>query len=337
MNIDFVIYWVDGSDVEWQKKKAFYKGSAYQNSAARYRDWDFLRYWFRAVEQYAPWVNHIYFVADNQKPEWINWALSKVTYVDHRDFIPQEFLPTFQANTIEDNLHRISGLSEHFVVFNDDMFINRPIKPDYYFKEGLPCDATLEHLFISASYSKKEKWGISIMEFCDVQLLNAHFNRKVVTKSNSKAWYGSYLGWKYRLQAYIIRLFGRKEFCHFYTPHNEKAFLKTVYNEVWEKEPEVLAKSCSKFREDVSINNYFFRYWQLASNRFYPTKLNGKRIIPICEENMDMIRQAMFDPDIKSLCLNDSSFCTDEYFETAKGLLIDWFEEKFPQKSSFEL
>ena len=52
---------------------------------------------------------------------------------------------------------------------------------------------------------------------------------------------------------------------------------------------------------------------------------------------MDMIRQAMFDPDIKSLCLNDSSFCTDEYFETAKGLLIDWFEEKFPQKSSFEL
>ncbi len=67
MNIDFVIYWVDGSDVEWQKKKALYKGTPFQNADARYRDWNILKYWFRAIEEFTPWVHHIYFVADNQK------------------------------------------------------------------------------------------------------------------------------------------------------------------------------------------------------------------------------------------------------------------------------
>ena len=139
--IDFVVFWVDGSDPEWQQKKARYKGTPQQAASVRYRDWDILKYWFRAVETYAPWVRHIYFVADNQRPSWLNFDHPKLSFVDHRDFIPEEFLPTFQVNTIEDNLHRIKGLSEQFVVFNDDMFINAPIAPDYYFRNGLPCDA----------------------------------------------------------------------------------------------------------------------------------------------------------------------------------------------------
>ena len=28
----------------------------------RYRDWDLLRYWFRGVERFAPWVRRIHFV-----------------------------------------------------------------------------------------------------------------------------------------------------------------------------------------------------------------------------------------------------------------------------------
>ncbi len=107
MDIDFVIFWVDGSDVEWQKKKAFYKGTALQNSDVRFRDWGLLRYWFRAVEKYAPWVNRVYFVADNQRPEWLNYNHPKLAYVDHQDFIPSKYLPSFQSNTIEDKKHRI--------------------------------------------------------------------------------------------------------------------------------------------------------------------------------------------------------------------------------------
>ena len=315
------------------------EGSPFQNADVRYRDWGLLKYWFRAVEQFAPWVHHIYFVADSQKPSWINWDNLKLSYVDHKDFIPHEFLPTFQANTIENNLHRISNLSEYFVVFNDDMFINSPIAPEYYFKDGLPCDAPYEHLFASRCYFPNiDGWGINIMEFCDTHVVNAHFNRREVTKKNPYGWYGQYLGWKYRLQAYIIRLFRRTEFQHFYTPHNEKAFLKSVYEEAWKKEDNMLAKSCSKFREDVSLNNYFFRYWQLASNKFYPiNQIEKKQVVQLEPGNLELLENNLLDESITSLCVNDSSLCDYDDYMRAKPLVIDLFEKKFPRKSSFEL
>jgi len=336
-NIDFVLTWVDGADPEWLDRKAQFKGTKVQNLVSHYRDWDILRYWFRGVDQFAPWVNRVFVITDNQCPSWLNKHHSKLKLVDHRDYIPEEFLPTFNSNCIEVNMHRIDELSEHFVSFNDDMFITQPVDAEYYFKNGMPCLGTFEHVFDGRAYSKVDGWGISVTDFMNTQVLNAHFNRAEVAEANRKGWYGRYLGPKYRLQAYLTKWFRRTEFQHLYTPHTEKAFLKSVFNEVWEEEPDMMNKTCTRFREITNLNIYLMRYWQLATNRFYPSSMDGKRVIPICEENMDMIRQAMFDPGIKSLCLNDSSFCTDEYFETAKRMLIDWFEEKFPQKSSFEL
>lgn len=337
MNIDFIIYWVDGSEKEWQQKKASYKGTEYQNETARYRDWDILRYWFRAVEQYAPWVHRIFFVADNQRPKWLNFKHPKLVYVDHKDFIPHQYLPTFNSHTIELNIHRIKGLSEHFVVFNDDMFINAPISPEYYFHNGLPCDATLEHVFNGRCYDEHEEWGINIIEYCCTHVLNAHFDRKITIRENWKAWLGGYSGFKYQLQAWLITLFGRHEFQHFYTPHNEKAFLKTVCEEAWEKESVMLGKSCTRFRENISLSNYFLRYWHLASNRFYPTKFQGKYVLQIGHDEIDKIKQKMFDGGCKSLCLNDSIDCDDNLFNILQPQLIKFFDEKFPQKSCFEI
>ena len=57
-SIDFVIPWVNGNDPEWIKEKSnFEKQSEGDRRDIRFRDWDNLRYWFRAVEAYAPWVN----------------------------------------------------------------------------------------------------------------------------------------------------------------------------------------------------------------------------------------------------------------------------------------
>ena len=64
--IDFVVLWVDGNDPTWQEQFNRYapkdKQIAIDASAERYRDWDCLRYWFRGVEQFAPWVNKVHFV-----------------------------------------------------------------------------------------------------------------------------------------------------------------------------------------------------------------------------------------------------------------------------------
>ena len=75
--IDFVVTWVDGADPKWLKKRNIFEdGNMDDKSETRFRDYNLFNYWFRAVEKYAPWVNKIYLVTDNQIPEWLN--------VDHR-------------------------------------------------------------------------------------------------------------------------------------------------------------------------------------------------------------------------------------------------------------
>ena len=130
MKIDFVIMWVDPNDPKWQKEKAKYcPDQDTDGSERRYRDWDNLKYWFRAVEQNAPWVNKIYFVTEGHIPKWLNLKHPKLKIVKHADFIPKKYLPTFSANPIEMNLFRIKGLSEHFVFFNDDFFLVNKTDP----------------------------------------------------------------------------------------------------------------------------------------------------------------------------------------------------------------
>ena len=339
MNIDFVVMWVDGNDLSWQDKMLSYKGTSEQSNPTRFRDWNIFKYWFRSIERFAPWVHRVFLITDNQIPSWININYSKLKIIDHKDFIPAEYLPTFNSHTIELNIHRVEGLSEHFVVFNDDTFINAPITPEYYFKNGLPCDAPFEHIFTPRCYFPEvDMWGINIIEFCDTQVVNAHFNRKEVTKANPKGWYGSYLGWKYRLQAYIIRLFGRTEFQHFYSPHNERPFLKSIFEEAWKEEDRMLCNSCTRFRENVSLNLYFMRYWQLASNKFYPeNSIMQKQVVQLATSSLSLLESKLNDTNIKSLCVNDSSLCDYEDYMRAKPLVRNLFEKKLPHKSSFEL
>ena len=122
--IDFVVTWVDGGDPIWQAKKAKYSGAVdtsknSMNSVKAYRDWGTFKYWFRGVEKFAPWVNKVYLVTDQQKPSWLDINSEKLVLVDHTEIICNDYLPVFSANPIESNIHRIPGLSEHFVFFNE--------------------------------------------------------------------------------------------------------------------------------------------------------------------------------------------------------------------------
>ena len=84
--IDFVITWVDGNDPEWQKERNKYLSdkidlNSNQNADCRYRDIGTLRYWFRAVEKYAPWVNKIHFITWGHLPKWLNTEHEKLNIV----------------------------------------------------------------------------------------------------------------------------------------------------------------------------------------------------------------------------------------------------------------
>ena len=170
--IDFVLAWVDGADKEWLAERRKYnpaKGA--DNSAARYRDWENLQYWFRGVEKFAPWVNRIYFVTCGHIPPWLNTSHPKLKLIRHSDYMKPEYLPTFNINSIELNFHRIPELSEQFVYFNDDMFLLKSVKEEDFFKDGLPRDCCIETALVQDDI--RNPFASMLMN--DAALVNMHF------------------------------------------------------------------------------------------------------------------------------------------------------------------
>ncbi len=141
--IDVVYTWCDGSDPEFQRikqetaKKENLQITVANSDKYRYQDNDELKYSLRSVEKYAPWVNHIYIVTNNQRPKWLK-ENDKITIVDHKEIIPAEKLPTFNSVCIENYLVNIPGLSDLFLYFNDDIFLSKKTRPEDFFDGDKP-------------------------------------------------------------------------------------------------------------------------------------------------------------------------------------------------------
>jgi hypothetical protein len=139
--IDLVYLWVDGSDPAWMQRRAqrlaAVTGEPLHDLAvgdARFREHGELRYSFRSVAKYAPWFNHLYLVTDRQRPSWLVDDHPKLTVVDHRDiFDDPSHLPTFNSHAIASRLHHIPGLSEHYLVLNDDLLLTRDLAETHFF------------------------------------------------------------------------------------------------------------------------------------------------------------------------------------------------------------
>ena len=333
--IDFIVTWVDSNDPSWIESYNYYRPNKPIQYRGRFRDWNLFKYWFRSVEKYAPWVNKVFLVTNGKFPDWINPNCKKLVLVKHSDYIPEEKLPTFNSNTIELYFNRIEGLSEHFVLFNDDIFINAPIQPEHYFRDGLPCDFNFESPFRNPKYTDENQYGIDITTFCDIAILNRHFNRKKVICKAWKKWYGRHLWGKPVIMSLLMA--GRSNFENFVLLHLEQPFLKSVFDEVWEKERNVLDKSCTRFRENTNLNQYFMRFWQFASNRFHPVQKKGLTYLYYNEDIVNDLIKNMKEEHFQSICINDTPNISEKMYEYAKKKIQQAFEEKLPKHSIFEI
>ena len=181
--IDFVLLWVDGDDPAWLEEKSYYlpgEGSDSNPNNSRYRDWGILPFWFRSVERFAPWVRRIHFVTWGHYPHWLNLDHPKLYFVRHEDFIPPRYLPTFNCNPIENNLHRIPGLAELFVYFNDDMFISSPVKATDFFINGVPRDCAIRSIPML--------YEIGHINLNDINLINKAFDFRKQFKEHFWKW-----------------------------------------------------------------------------------------------------------------------------------------------------
>ncbi|MEU8586874.1 stealth conserved region 3 domain-containing protein [Streptomyces sp. NPDC048664] len=144
--VDVVYTWVDDTDPAWRERRDTAKkaagildeaSEAADSGDVRFRNRDELRFSLRSLAMYAPWVRDIYLVTDDQTPHWLDTTQPGIKVVSHRDiFRDPSWLPTFNSHAIESQLHRIEGLSEHFLYFNDDVFLGRPVTPQAFFTAG---------------------------------------------------------------------------------------------------------------------------------------------------------------------------------------------------------
>lgn len=334
--IDIVVRWVDDKDQTWQGEKKKYKlldqdfteeQVLSDAGEVRYRDWELLKFWFRGVEKYAPWVNKIFFVTCGQKPNWLNTYHPKIRIVNHNEFIPQEWLPTFSSRTIDFNIYRIPDLSEQFVFFDDDMFIINKTQESDFFQNGLPCDSMVFNAITATCVDV-----INSNIFNDMAVINKYFMKSDFSKKERcTMWftlkYGKFLYKNLVLAPWSCYL-GFQDF------HIPEGFLKETYRKLWKYENKWLSETCShKFRKATDLNQWLIRYWQLADKSFVPRSVNIGKYHELSDNNTiihDIIRKQK----TKLLCINEGKVTN---FEKEKQLLQQSFLSIFPNKSKFEV
>lgn len=167
-----VFTWVNGEDEAWRaSKRDTYQrlhGTPYKETPRdpmRAPDGrDELYYSVHAVTKFCPWLERVWIVTvRGHRPRWlglgdgdgraaasavVNGVL--VTVVHHDRVLDPKCTPgpTFNSFAIESHIPHIAQLAEHFIMFNDDFFVGRPMhKSDFFTAKGQPVvdlrDATM--------------------------------------------------------------------------------------------------------------------------------------------------------------------------------------------------
>jgi len=327
--IDFVVTWVDGNDEKWLEEKNKFskvKTDRDTNTKNRYRDMKTMKYWFRSVEKYAPWVNKIYFVTWGHLPEWLNTNNEKLVIVNHKDYMPKEILPTFNSNAIEMYIHKIDGLSEKFIYFNDDVFLGKKVKPTQFFVKGKPKDS-----FVFNALSACGNRTLNGIISNNLELISQKFNKKEVIKKN----FSKIVNLKYGVD--LIRsliFFSRNEFTGMLNPHMGVSYLKSSFEEVWDAYGERIKETTSnRFRTENDVSHWLVRYWQLMKGEFIPKRIKEDRYFDNYD-SLEDICKAITKKKYRMICINDSKIEGD-FDEFANGV-VSAFEKTLPEKSSFE-
>lgn len=325
--IDIVIPWVNGEDPVWQEVHEQYASTSREdNHISRYRQWDVFRYWFRMIEENAPWVRTIHFVTWGHVPSWLDTEHPKLHIVNHRDFISDRFLPTFSSHTIELNMHRIEGLADRFIYFNDDVYLTKKTSQEDFFHHGKPRDSAVLGIIKNDAMENFMPYIMLNM----MAIINERFSKKDVIRKYPLRWMNPRYG-KYLLNnAYLLPwgcFTGIRNF------HTGVPYEKATLEEVWREIPEVLESTCErKFRGREDVNQYIFRYWRLMKGEFFPSRPNSD-YVTIGKTDTKTIETLMGENTI--LCINDDPGDFDAEVENKK--LEQLFRKYYPHRSSFEI
>lgn len=310
--IDVVYTWVDGADDDWlaSKRDAIARRGGTPSTddakdAARFRSHDELKYSLRSLEVYAPWVRKIHIVTAGQRPEWLNEEHPKIRLVDHRDiFADPSVLPVFNSHAIESQLHRVPGLAEHYLYFNDDVFLGRPVSKDLFFHSN-----GLSKFFLSTAMV-----GLGPRKPTEPAFVQAAKNNREL----------------------LGEVFGTTVSHHFqHAPHPQ---LRSSLEHMESKHPEVFAQvAASAFRspEDLSIASSLHHYYAYNRGHAIPGRLEYLYLDLGHPGAPQRLEQLLRTREFDVFCINDTPDGGTDGVRRARQL-EEFLERYYPLPSAFE-
>ena len=282
--MDAVIAYVDGADPLWQQD---YLAATRQPALTkRYRDWGTLPFLLRGIERHLPFVDRVFLVVsrESQVPDWADRAHLRV--VLHADIIPAPFLPTFNSTTIELFLHRIPGLSERFLYFNDDMFPVQDASEEDFFPGGRPAIGFSRHFLARGLYKQQTK--------------NAD-----------------------RLARQALGL--RPGLCFLRPQHTCSPMLRSVCEEIYARVSAQLIASLTPLRAARNVNQYLFLDYVMLSGRGLDRRLSNRHV-SMAATTPERLAKAIVSPERKLVCINDVEMSPERYEALRTAMLAAFTE-----------
>lgn len=262
--MDALVTYVNGNDPLWQED--YCRAVNVLALTKRYRDWGTLKYLFRGIATHMPFIRTIHLLVsrESQVPEWVNRSTVHVTL--HEEIIPPEHLPTFNSTAIEMFMHKVPGLDERFIYFNDDMFPVLPCAEEDFFPGGLPAMGFSRGLFTTNLYKKQVK------------------NSDTLARKAA----------------------GLKPHPGFIRPqHTCSPMLRSAMEEAFGKvEPQIL-RTVTPLRESINCNQYFFLDYMFYTGRAMNRRISNKHL-SMAVTSPDQLSAFLKSPSAKLVCINDT-------------------------------
>lgn len=316
--IDLVYLWCNLDDPNFkQRKENFLKGQIVDkeaNNPCRFTDNGELKYSLRSVELYAPWVNKIYIVTDNQIPNWLNLDNPKIEIIKQNDILLNSAIPSFNSIAIEHSIKNIPNLEEHFIYANDDMFFNLPTEPEFFFnKKGYPISRfrkkRKKRYYTLYEYALNNAENLIYKKFKINLNFEPHHNIDAYLKSEVINCYETF---KSEIDKTINSHFRNKE-------NVERAIYQKYFVAVKKGEFKRVSKVDCKLNPIKRLINLIKKEYKKDSCLIFP---QGRNI----EETLNKFKPHLF-------CINDSEETTNE----DRKYLKEFLQKKFPNKSAFEI
>lgn len=298
MDIDYIFPWVNPNDESWRMLLYKYRRpeSVFD---CRFRDFGLLKYVFRGIAKNMPWVHkvHIILAQDTQLPKWLNTETVDVVY--HKDYIPRDFLPTFNSHTIESYLGNIKGLSEQFIYGNDDVYALGPSSPEDWFS----VDGKPKIRYISSNVANS-----AFKEFCKKNF--DEISKLVGNRFES---------------GYYVRP------CHYATPLRLSS-VKETYNILKNS----IKEGTTRLRNfSTNYNFYVFAAYTILKNQNEEVddKTSFGRYMALSTGNEAAdVANFIKTSNVSVLCVND----TEKTDISNLRVIAKAFQERFPEKCKYE-